>query len=185
MSGQEVVLFDAVRGGDERLVEELLKRGAPVRRANREGVTPLMAAASTGRNELARLLLDHGAAVNAYSRSGHTALMRAAMRGNLALAQLLVARGADKALVDTHGKTAAGGIHGRGGWGGEARWREVELVRDMRTTGSKNPGISEFRLVVRSSTTAPLQSRLGMGATSFFMEFRGLATLINRLASPD
>jgi serine/threonine protein kinase len=107
ISGQETVLFDAVRGGDETLVAELLQRGAQVNVKNRDGSTPLLLAAALGRNELARTLLDRGAAVDASSRTGRTPLMVAAMRGNAALAKLLLERGANVARTDTEGKTAA------------------------------------------------------------------------------
>ena len=107
ISGQETVLFDAVRGGDEKLVAELLRRGARVNVTSREGITPLLLAATLGRNELARVLLDRGAAVDAGNRSGRTPLMQAAMRGNVALAQLLLERGAMAGRTDTKGKTAA------------------------------------------------------------------------------
>jgi serine/threonine protein kinase len=107
LPGKETALFDAVRGGDERLVAELLKRGAKVNVANRDGTTPLLQAAETGRNELARMLLDRGASVDVSDRDGRTPLMVAAMRGNLALAQLLLERGALAVRMDTNGKTAA------------------------------------------------------------------------------
>lgn len=106
--GQETVLFDAVRGGDEKLVAELLRRGAQVNVENRNGSTPLLEAAALGRNELARLLLDRGATVDASNQAGRTPLMVAAMRGNVALARLLLERGANVARTDAEGKTAAG-----------------------------------------------------------------------------
>jgi hypothetical protein len=106
-SGHETALFDAVRGGDEKLMAELLKRRANVNVQNSEGITPLLLAAALGRNELGRVLLDRGASVDASDREGRTPLMLAAMRGNAALARVLLERGASPSRVDTYGKTAA------------------------------------------------------------------------------
>jgi hypothetical protein len=105
LSGQETALFEAVRDGDETLVNELLKRGAKVNVGTRG--SPLLLAAELGRIEMARVLLDRGAKVDASNRDGRTPLMQAAMRGNVALTKLLLERGANVTLVDNNGKTAA------------------------------------------------------------------------------
>ena len=107
ISSQETVLFDAVRGGDDKLVAELLKRGAKVNVESRSGMTPLLLAAELGRNQLARMILDRGASVEVSGRDGRTPLMLAAMRGNVPLVHLLLDRGASVARTDTHRKTAA------------------------------------------------------------------------------
>jgi serine/threonine protein kinase len=116
--GHETALFDAVRGGDQKLMAELLKRRANVNVRNFEGTTPLLLAAVLGRNELGRVLLDRGASVDAADREGRTPLMQAAMRGNVAMARLLLERGASASRVDTYGKTAAA-------YAGEEGYREL------------------------------------------------------------
>jgi serine/threonine protein kinase len=106
ISDHETALFDAVRGGDEKLAAELLRRGAKVNTQSAAGITPLLLAALLGRNELARVLLDRGAVVDASDRDGRTPLMLAAMRGNDALVHLLVERGASVTRTDSRGETA-------------------------------------------------------------------------------
>jgi serine/threonine protein kinase len=51
LSGHETAMFDAVRGGDEQLVAELLRRGAKVNVQNNNGLTPLLLAAMSGRTD--------------------------------------------------------------------------------------------------------------------------------------
>jgi len=59
-------------------VRLLLAKGAEVDVKSREGNTPLMAAARSGKTEMTRLLLDNGADVNARNNYGQTALMSVA-----------------------------------------------------------------------------------------------------------
>ena len=57
----EHVLFQAVRRGDAALLKDLLRRGTPPDIRDRDGSTPLMAAALHGSAEMVALLLEHGA----------------------------------------------------------------------------------------------------------------------------
>lgn len=93
-------LIDAVRAGDLAAARELATPDA-VNLADAEGVTPLMAAAGSGRRELAALLLDRGARVDDADARGYTALFHACYnadedRGYPELVALLLEAGADK-----------------------------------------------------------------------------------------
>jgi ankyrin repeat protein len=74
----------------------LLEGGADIAAATREGETPLMAAARTGRVEAVSLLLERGSDPNATeSYQGQTALMWAAAEGHANVVALLLDSGAD------------------------------------------------------------------------------------------
>ena len=70
------------------------------------GMSPLMQAASLGREKLAALLLDHGAEIDAVDNMGRTALMYAAKNGRKPVTELLLSRGANPLLTDNRGRDA-------------------------------------------------------------------------------
>ena len=65
----------AVRSGDARLVEMLVRAGANANTANRYGVKPLSIACETGEAAIVDALLRAGADPNAPSTEGETPLM--------------------------------------------------------------------------------------------------------------
>ncbi len=71
----------------------------------RNGWTPLMVAAASGRDLIAQTLLEADASVSAVSARGRTALHVAAWHGHVAVIELLLAAGADSAAVDATGLT--------------------------------------------------------------------------------
>ena len=80
-------------------MEALLKGGADIDKAQREGETPLMAAARAGSVPAVKLLLAHGANPNtAESLWDETALMWATAEGHLDVVDALLAAGADPNL---------------------------------------------------------------------------------------
>jgi ankyrin repeat protein len=84
----------------------LIAHGADVMARNERGLTPLHAAAYSGKAELAGLLLDHGAALeDTVNVSGATPLMLAAEENRVAVVELLIARGADLNIPDRDGFT--------------------------------------------------------------------------------
>jgi F-type H+-transporting ATPase subunit beta len=105
-SGQ-TPLLRAVQGGDRRLVELLLARGADPTGtcgcANAE--TALHQAALAGDADFTRLLLMHGAPHSAAAFRAMTPLHVAAMRGHLEVAQLLLGAGAQRDARDGTGRT--------------------------------------------------------------------------------
>src|SRR5215475_1387336 len=74
----------AVRADDLETTDLLIRAGANVSAANREGVTPLMLAATNGSPRILSSLIKAGANPNApLSKFGDTALMLTARTGNV------------------------------------------------------------------------------------------------------
>lgn len=104
----------AVDGGifveckDLRILQTLVDHGADVKRAGRNGVTPLTFAVRAdkgNRVELVRWLLTHGADVNTSDAKGQSALHVAAASGHAGIVQLLLDHAGDATLKDTQGRT--------------------------------------------------------------------------------
>src|SRR5262245_27994547 len=82
--------------GNATIIEKLLQAGADSNATAREGETPLMTAARTGKVEAVKTLLVHGADVDAKEQlRGQTALMWAAAEDNTAAVTALVEAHAD------------------------------------------------------------------------------------------
>jgi Raf kinase inhibitor-like YbhB/YbcL family protein len=96
----EVVVAGQI--GDARA---LIAGGADVNVKDKDGVTPLMRAASAGRADMVRLLLTTGADANA-TTSGVTALMMASLGGYPDAIRPLLAAKADVRARDNQGRTA-------------------------------------------------------------------------------
>ncbi|HEY8586373.1 MAG TPA: ankyrin repeat domain-containing protein [Rhodanobacter sp.] len=101
-----------------RLFDVLLKRGAELNCADKEGKTPLLLLLgaqlhpgtecdATHIGALVPLLLDAGARVDHADQRGVTALHACAMHALLPPARVLLARGADRSAADAFGRTAA------------------------------------------------------------------------------
>jgi ankyrin repeat protein len=84
----------------------LLKLGADVNSAGKDGETPLHDACLKGHFDTARLLLDRGAKVGARDERGATPLHDAALGGSIKLIELLLERKADIHAHDSAGLTA-------------------------------------------------------------------------------
>jgi hypothetical protein len=107
-------VLDALRRGDRRGVERLLKEHpTAARAAGSGGITPLMYAVLYGDTASARLLLDMGADANARNDAGATALLWAV--DDPAMTRLLLERRADPNVQSLDGRTplqvAAGGVN--------------------------------------------------------------------------
>jgi ankyrin repeat protein len=87
------------------MAELLLAHKAEVNLKEKLGWTPLLSAASSGRDEVVELLLANKADVNAKRSGGWTALHLAAYYNYLKVVTLLLAGGADVNAVDNDGKT--------------------------------------------------------------------------------
>jgi ankyrin repeat protein len=101
-----------------RLFDLLLKRGADVNRADKEGMSPLQLLLgahlrpgspcdATHIGALVPVLLDAGARIEHADQRGVTALHACAMHALLPPARVLLARGADRTAADAFGRTAA------------------------------------------------------------------------------
>jgi ankyrin repeat protein len=92
--------------GHVAVMQELLRHGAQVNEASRNGmrVCPLHSAAASRDEQqavaLTRLLLAAGANANTQQQGGYTALHEAAMHGKLGLLELLLEHGADPQLAN-------------------------------------------------------------------------------------
>lgn len=75
-SGQSP-LMNAVLMGKIKAVQYLLKRGADVNVAEKDGYTPMHGAGFQGRAEIAKVLIDHGVPVNDVHSDGFNPIMRA------------------------------------------------------------------------------------------------------------
>ena len=97
----------AVRDGDLKAAQALLRAGADPKAANRYGVTPLFLAATNGDAAMTEALLKAGADANAALPGGQTLLMTAARTGNPDVVKVLLARGASvNATESNYGETA-------------------------------------------------------------------------------
>jgi ankyrin repeat protein len=99
----------AAKMGRLPVVKALLDSAAPgdasqLDRANAEGSTPLIEAASAGRGEVAKWLVGAGADVGVVNKRGETALSAAAFNADAELASLLLTHKARPDTVDVTGK---------------------------------------------------------------------------------
>src|SRR5262245_25555439 len=96
----------AVRGDDLETADLLIRAGANVAAANREGVTPLQLAAINGTAPMIEKLVKGGADPNAsLSKFGDTPLMLAARTGKIDSVKKLIDLGAKVDVVETWGGT--------------------------------------------------------------------------------
>ena len=99
-------LHDAVRIGNQKLIDALLQKGAIINAANIKGTTPLMQAIAMGSKEIVRFLLDRGANISAIDASGNSALHYAfKSRPDLAMITILLDAGASVTAVNQAGRT--------------------------------------------------------------------------------
>ena len=82
-------LFNAILKMRVSMVESLLKNGIDINVRNSDGMTPLMAAASTGNMQIIRILLAKGADAHAKNTLGENAGEMAARMGHTEAAKLL------------------------------------------------------------------------------------------------
>ena len=102
-AGRSSLHYAALENAKE--VAKLIKLGADVNRADKQGFTPLHFAAQQNNCEGARLLLEAGATIDAKDAHGATPLFRAVFesRGNGDMIGLLRKWGADPYAKNNHG----------------------------------------------------------------------------------
>lgn len=96
-------LILACRNGHDNIVEELLKFGVNVNKANfRVRATALHWACTRDNIECAKMILKAGAEINAKTMSGRTPIFMAARADNDEIVDLLLRSGADPSIQDNH-----------------------------------------------------------------------------------
>lgn len=154
-------LLRAAKGHDVAAMELLLQHGAHPNLANRDGTTPVMAAAGLGASSIdtrgdystpfaaqnamrtLEVLVANGGDVNLRDNAGRTALHGAAGWGWNDAVDFLVSQGADLMATDNSGLTAldvALGKTGNGfsrGGGGEVRKETADLLQALMLQSSK------------------------------------------------
>jgi len=98
-------LFDAAKAGDTATIQGLLDQGANANSTNKQGETPLHAAASADQSQVAMLLIQKGANVNSTTIGGWTPLHTAARFGATKVVTLLISKGANVSAVNADGRT--------------------------------------------------------------------------------
>ena len=116
-------LLDSAAGGNAKIVQYALLRGASLNARLGNGDSPLMLATQSGSIVTVKLLLINGIDVNARNKSGRTALIWAVYENEPEIAQLLIDAGADVNLRDDKGETALELAY---------RFKDEELVRILK-----------------------------------------------------
>ena len=90
---QSNALIDAIRAKDLAKTTELLKNGDNPNATMRDGTTPLIAAAATGKLEFIQLLVEQGATVNVKDDANKSPLVYAAYHGGFPEVHYLLEKG--------------------------------------------------------------------------------------------
>ena len=104
-AGTDLLLVDAVKEGDYKVVRSLLGEHADVNAPQAYGETVLAWAANRNDLEMVELLIDAGANVNTANDYGITPLSLACTNGNAAMVEKLLAAGADPKTARLTGET--------------------------------------------------------------------------------
>ncbi len=95
----------AVTTGDTIGVKRLLKEGINPNRSDKTGLSPLMAAAYSGKDDVLKCLIEYKCNIDDKDASGYTALMFASNAGHVNSAKILIESGADVNTKDNDGST--------------------------------------------------------------------------------
>jgi uncharacterized protein len=101
----ETRLAEALKAGDRKAVQALLKQGVDVNAAGPDGTTPLQWAVRGDDVDTVQMLLHAGANPKAANRYGVSPLSLAAGNGNAAMLEILLKAGADPSAVAPGGQT--------------------------------------------------------------------------------
>lgn len=97
----------AILSDNLEVVEQHIKAGTDINKKDAmSGSTPLITAASFGKNKIAQLLINAGADLTRKNNDGSTALHAAAFFGRVEIVQMLMDAQVDKSLRNNFGATA-------------------------------------------------------------------------------
>lgn len=102
------ILQDAIKKGNPRIVEALIKHGADISKKSSGGNTPLITAIESGHIEVVKILIASGADVNATNWAKSKPLFIAEKKGKQEIVQVLTEAGATpmtEADIKAHKKT--------------------------------------------------------------------------------
>ncbi|MHB1142055.1 MAG: ankyrin repeat domain-containing protein [Sulfuricaulis sp.] len=105
--GHITALHRAVEQNQLEVIQLLIERGADINAETSYGITPLVLAATTGRESAVRLLHAHGASLDHKTQSGNTALNLIAHSVSIRpdIVRLLMDLGANPNIPDDSGRT--------------------------------------------------------------------------------
>jgi len=109
----EIDIQEAVITGNLEAVKQHIEAGTDINKKEQmTGSTPLITAATFGKNEIAELLIDAGADLSIQNNDGATALHVAAFFCRVEIVQVLMDAGADKMIRNNFGVTARESVIG-------------------------------------------------------------------------
>jgi len=103
---QDLLLHQAVRNQNNKMVKLLISKGADINAKNAYRDTPLYLAVEKNNQKMVKLLISKGADINAKNRyDGTTPLHLAVEKNNKEMVELLIAKGADINAKNKYGDT--------------------------------------------------------------------------------
>jgi ankyrin repeat protein/L-ascorbate metabolism protein UlaG (beta-lactamase superfamily) len=138
-------IFKAAKGGNLAKVQELVGKDPELVKAkDKEGETPLHAAAGAGHIAIVEYLLTKGAEIDARNNDNQNPLLHAAYYGKAPVVQLLLDKGADFNERDRYGRTV---LHYpvRGGYKDVV---EILVKKGMDITVEDGMGVSPLRFAI-------------------------------------
>lgn len=140
--GKNVLHFLAGKANQTEIIKYFISKGVDPNKADKEGVTPLMVAASARETSVLEFLLPTSKNVNAQNLKGESALTNAVKSGTPEAVSLLLAKGADVKVQDKDGNNLGfylvqsyrPQMMGRGGEGANAKQdpfaSKIKLLQD-------------------------------------------------------
>jgi len=102
---KETAVFDAIRAKDNKLVSELIQKGANISSQDKYGYTPLHIATRLNQYKTVEDLINNGASVNTVDVFGDTPLLDSTRNSTNPMSKLLICNGANKNVKDKHDMT--------------------------------------------------------------------------------